>query len=71
VSVPAASKIEQDDNACHWPVTGSGVDALFCNASRNGSDYPSYCRHHAMCSVAVDQPITHRRMATVPDARAW
>jgi hypothetical protein len=57
VSVPAASKIELDDNACHWPLTGSGVDALFCNASQNGSWHPSYCWHHAARSVAVDTPV--------------
>jgi hypothetical protein len=44
------------DNACHWPVAGSGAETLFCNASRNGSWHPSYCRHHAARSVAIDGP---------------
>jgi hypothetical protein len=35
---------------------GTGLDALFCNASRNGSSHPSYCRHHAARSVAIDEP---------------
>ena len=52
--MPAASKIELDDNACHWPVAGEGT--LFCGADRNGSWHPSYCRHHAARSVAVDVP---------------
>jgi hypothetical protein len=34
----------------------AGVDALFCNASRNGSAHVSTCRHHAARSVTVDGP---------------
>jgi hypothetical protein len=41
--------IELGEHACHWPVAGAGASALFCNASRSGSDHPSYCRHHAAC----------------------
>jgi hypothetical protein len=44
------------DNACHWPVAGERLATLFCGADRGGSDHPSYCRHHAARSVAVDGP---------------
>lgn len=61
----AVPLVELGAHGCHWPVSGAGRDALFCNASRNGSDHPSYCRHHAARSIKteiVPTPVTYRRI---------
>jgi hypothetical protein len=52
LAATAAPLLELDDNACRWPVIGEGCTTLFCSAGRDG--HPSYCRHHASRSVAVE-----------------
>ena len=52
LAATAAPLLELADHACRWPVAGEGRATLFCGAGRDG--HPSYCRHHAARSVAVE-----------------
>jgi len=54
VPANAVQLIELGDHGCHWPVCGEGLATLFCNDDRGG--HRSYCRYHALRSVAVDAP---------------
>jgi hypothetical protein len=47
----AVPLIALDKHICHWPVSGTGIDALFCG---DRVTVGSYCPHHHARSVAID-----------------
>jgi hypothetical protein len=44
--------IEIGKRGCHWPISGAGINTMFCNAVRWGRpSHASYCPYHALKSV--------------------
>ena len=46
----AVPLIALNKRVCHWPVSGAGIDALFCG---DRVTVGSYCPHHHARSVAI------------------